>query len=198
MHPLSLLSGRRKWHPLQKLEPNPLHMVQTESWCELCARHEWGPGTVVLYICYRRYWRRQAAICCWCFLLFQQGDEWNYEQLHIGSWFLPTWYYKSNAVGERHFTKERPTTLEWFGKCNIAKPLTKQESKGLKTQFYCLRWLTVLLSQEFNLPDVLRLWDTLFGDPNRFQLLHYVSCSMIMYVQPTPNRSSIVLCVTNC
>ncbi len=31
-------------------------------------------------------------------------------------------------------------------------------------QFYCLRWSTTLLAQDFPLPDVLRLWDFLIGD----------------------------------
>mmetsp|Transcript_6766 Transcript_6766/g.11814 ORF Transcript_6766/g.11814 Transcript_6766/m.11814 type:complete len:319 (-) Transcript_6766:63-1019(-) len=39
------------------------------------------------------------------------------------------------------------------------------ESKGLSPQFYSFRWITLLLSQEFELPDLLRLWDSLFADP---------------------------------
>ena len=34
---------------------------------------------------------------------------------------------------------------------------------GCDPRFYSFRWLTLLLSQEFELPDVLRLWDTLFA-----------------------------------
>lgn len=43
-----------------------------------------------------------------------------------------------------------------------------------------LRWLTLLLSQEFNLPDILRIWDSLFADQNRFQFLIYVCTAMIV------------------
>lgn len=31
-------------------------------------------------------------------------------------------------------------------------------------QFYAFRWITLLLTQEFPFPDVVRLWDTLFSD----------------------------------
>lgn len=34
---------------------------------------------------------------------------------------------------------------------------------GVDPRFYSFRWLTLLLSQEFELPDVLRLWDALFA-----------------------------------
>lgn len=55
------------------------------------------------------------------------------------------------------------------------------DSKKINPQFYSFRWLTLLLSQEFELPDVIRLWDTLFSDEQRFQFLHYVACGMLVY-----------------
>ncbi|KAE8674689.1 Tetratricopeptide repeat-like superfamily protein isoform 1 [Hibiscus syriacus] len=32
-------------------------------------------------------------------------------------------------------------------------------------QFYAFRWITLLLTQEFNFVDILYIWDTLFSDP---------------------------------
>eukprot|EP01125_Pyxidicula_operculata_P020229 TRINITY_DN7446_c0_g1_i3.p1 TRINITY_DN7446_c0_g1~~TRINITY_DN7446_c0_g1_i3.p1 ORF type:complete len:247 (+),score=62.05 TRINITY_DN7446_c0_g1_i3:171-911(+) len=55
------------------------------------------------------------------------------------------------------------------------------EDKQLNPQFYSFRWLTLLLSQEFELPDVIRLWDTLFSDENRFDHLLYICVSMLVY-----------------
>lgn len=57
------------------------------------------------------------------------------------------------------------------------------EEKQLNPQFYSFRWLTLLLSQEFELPDVLRLWDTLFSDKNRFEHLLNVCISMLVTVR---------------
>jgi len=37
------------------------------------------------------------------------------------------------------------------------------QSLGVDPRFYSFRWLTLILSQEFELPDVLRLWDSLFA-----------------------------------
>lgn len=42
------------------------------------------------------------------------------------------------------------------------------------------RWLTLLLSQEFPLPDVMRIWDSLFADENRFSFLIHICCAMIL------------------
>jgi len=77
----------------------------------------------------------------------------------------------------------------WLTQLNLALkrfdfPLWENlESKNLDQQFYSFRWLTLLLSQEFELPDVLRLWDTLFSDPKRFDFLIYVCCAMLLCVR---------------
>jgi len=54
------------------------------------------------------------------------------------------------------------------------------ERLGVHPQFYSFRWLTLLLSQEFELPDVLRLWDTLLSDSNRFEHLSNVCVAMLI------------------
>eukprot|EP00466_Bigelowiella_natans_P007729 jgi/Bigna1/53082/estExt_Genewise1Plus.C_150107 len=51
---------------------------------------------------------------------------------------------------------------------------------NIDPRFYAFRWLTLLLSQEFELPDTLRLWDSLFADEKRFEYLTYCCCSMLL------------------
>ncbi|XP_045785014.1 TBC1 domain family member 13 [Maniola jurtina] len=62
----------------------------------------------------------------------------------------------------------------------VSARLEKQE---LRPQYYSFRWLTLLLSQEFSLPDVERIWDSLFADPQRFNFLIYICCAMILLVR---------------
>ena len=56
------------------------------------------------------------------------------------------------------------------------------EQQTMDPQFYSFRWLTLLLTQEFELPDVLRLWDSFFADPERFEFLIYFCCAMLLYL----------------
>ena len=53
------------------------------------------------------------------------------------------------------------------------------EAEKVDPRFYSFRWITLLLSQEFELPEVMRLWDSLFADENRSQ-------HPLMHVQPRP------------
>lgn len=57
------------------------------------------------------------------------------------------------------------------------------KEQGIFPQYYSFRWITLLLSQEFPLPDVLRLWDSILADENRFEYLIYVCCSMIVLLR---------------
>eukprot|EP00030_Apusomonadida_sp_AF-17_P007780 a843255_57.p1 GENE.a843255_57~~a843255_57.p1 ORF type:complete len:415 (+),score=122.79 a843255_57:30-1247(+) len=56
------------------------------------------------------------------------------------------------------------------------------DAKGLDPRFYAFRWVTLLLSQEFDLPDVQRLWDSLLADPARFDFLLHLCCAMVLRV----------------
>jgi len=54
------------------------------------------------------------------------------------------------------------------------------DEQKLKSEFYAFRWLTLLLSQEFHLPDVLRIWDSLFADSGEnFEFIQYICCAMV-------------------
>ncbi|GIY76195.1 TBC1 domain family member 13 [Caerostris darwini] len=63
---------------------------------------------------------------------------------------------------------------------NLWQRLQMQE---IKPQYFCFRWITLLLSQEFPLPDLIRVWDSLFSDTNRFQFLLDVCCAMILWLR---------------
>ncbi|XP_078323641.1 TBC1 domain family member 13-like isoform X2 [Crassostrea virginica] len=89
-------------------------------------------------------------------------------------------------------------TLDLDAECGIGSMMTKFSHKlkdkdeflynrirelDLKPQYYAFRWLTLLLSQEFPLPDVLRIWDSLFADEHRFDFLICICCAMLMILR---------------
>ncbi|KAG6508609.1 hypothetical protein ZIOFF_033985 [Zingiber officinale] len=51
-------------------------------------------------------------------------------------------------------------------------------------QFYAFRWITLLLTQEFNFADSLHIWDTLLSDPEGPQeTLLRICCAMLILVR---------------
>ncbi|XP_043705003.1 TBC1 domain family member 13-like [Telopea speciosissima] len=51
-------------------------------------------------------------------------------------------------------------------------------------QFYAFRWITLLLTQEFNFTEILHIWDTLLSDPEGPQeTLLRICCAMLILVR---------------
>ncbi|OIW14692.1 hypothetical protein TanjilG_33034 [Lupinus angustifolius] len=51
-------------------------------------------------------------------------------------------------------------------------------------QFYAFRWITLLLTREFNFADILHIWDTLLSDPEgRQETLLRICCAMLILVR---------------
>lgn len=71
----------------------------------------------------------------------------------------------------------------------VDKPLWRDlKRKDIKEQYYAFRWITVLCSQEWDLPDVIRLWDSILADRGtqedsndmRFEFLLDFTVAMVM------------------
>eukprot|EP00758_Cryptobia_borreli_P011115 Tbor_TRINITY_DN5628_c0_g1::TRINITY_DN5628_c0_g1_i1::g.8357::m.8357 len=58
------------------------------------------------------------------------------------------------------------------------------EACEVMPEYYAFRWITLLMTQEFSVPDVLRIWDFLlsFGDDLNYAL-YYTSVSMLISVR---------------
>ncbi|KAI6653310.1 TBC1 domain family member 13-like [Oopsacas minuta] len=52
--------------------------------------------------------------------------------------------------------------------------------KNIDPHYFSFRWITLLLSQEFFLPDLIELWDVLFSDEIRFEFLYDICCAMLI------------------
>ena len=57
--------------------------------------------------------------------------------------------------------------------------------KNIDPHYFSFRWITLLLSQEFYLPDLIELWDHLFSDEDRFEFLYDLSCAMLLLQRKT-------------
>ncbi|KAG0371256.1 hypothetical protein BGX24_001781, partial [Mortierella sp. AD032] len=61
------------------------------------------------------------------------------------------------------------------------------EEKGIAPEYYSFRWLTVLCTQEFEVPDVWRIWDSVLADTGGVEkdydfLLDY-GCAMVCHLR---------------
>ncbi|PHJ25857.1 tbc domain-containing protein [Cystoisospora suis] len=67
---------------------------------------------------------------------------------------------------------------------------------GVDPQFYSLRWLLLMLTQEFQMPDVLVLWDSFVADSHRpLPLLYYVCVAMLKWLRPALLAGDFTSCM---
>lgn len=76
--------------------------------------------------------------------------------------------------------KQKMVQLSQLLKQKDPEVYERLEQQNLYPQYYSFRWLTLILSQEFPLPDVVRIWDSVFADENRFDFLVRICCAMIV------------------
>ncbi len=71
------------------------------------------------------------------------------------------------------------------------------EDLGLVPQMFALRWITVLFSQEFHLPDVLTLWDAILCQKDRLDFSLHVCLAMLDMIRPSLiDAGAVCVCVT--
>lgn len=55
---------------------------------------------------------------------------------------------------------------------------------GINPHFYALRWIMLALTQEFELHDVLRLWDSFLSKQDRMTFLYYLCLAILRLMRP--------------
>jgi|EP00505_MAST-04D_sp_SCG-Rhode-Island_P003434 hypothetical protein len=101
----------------------------------------------------------------WCF---------NTVMSEIRDWFIQT--LDRSDSGIQGYIRKFQNTLARQDE-ELASHL---DGLSLDPTFYAFRWITTMLSREFDLPDTVRLWDSLFADEDRFSFLIDICCAMVI------------------
>lgn len=111
-------------------------------------------------------WREHAeADCFFCFTALMA---------EIRDFFIKTLDESEGGI------KQKMNTLSNMLRDRDEEVWLRLRDQELYPQYYSFRWLTLMLSQEFPLPDVVRIWDSVFADAKRFDFLVRVCCAMIV------------------
>jgi hypothetical protein len=56
-------------------------------------------------------------------------------------------------------------------------------TQNIKPQFYAFRWILLLLSQEFSLPDLITIWDALLSTKDRLDTVQHMCLAMLDFIR---------------
>ncbi|TFK42631.1 rab-GTPase-TBC domain-containing protein [Crucibulum laeve] len=59
----------------------------------------------------------------------------------------------------------------------------QMQASGIEPQIYGIRWLRLLFTREFNLPDAMKLWDSLFACDPTLELSQWVCVAMLIRIR---------------
>ena len=57
--------------------------------------------------------------------------------------------------------------------------INHMDKKNIKFEFFVIRWFILLFSQEFDIGDILRLWDVIFSVENVYYFTYYISLAVL-------------------
>jgi hypothetical protein len=72
----------------------------------------------------------------------------------------------------------------------------KLDEMTIKPHFYGMKWILLLLTQEFSMPEILRLWDTIFSDAFRFKFFYHICVAKVMSVKDVLMRGDFAESLT--
>jgi len=107
----------------------------------------------------------EEADTFWCF---------TYLMRELRSGFLQSLQSSAESPPAMVVTLERLTKLY---DPRLARHLHKNNSLA---SVFTSRWCTLLFAQDMPLADIVRLWDCLLADPQRFELMPYVSLAVLL------------------
>jgi len=53
------------------------------------------------------------------------------------------------------------------------------KEEKIELQYFAFRWYTLFLTQEFEMPDILRIWDSILADDDKFEFLNMICLAII-------------------
>ena len=95
-----------------------------------------------------------------------------------------SFYYLMDRI-KSNFDKEQEGLFfksELLGKCLEICDNTiflDLKNKNVANEYFCFRWFIMLFSQEFEIGDILKLWDLIFCRKNKNYFLFYISLGII-------------------
>ena len=111
--------------------------------------------------------------------LYLEENEEDIEADSFWSFYLLLHGIKNNFEEDQEGLLYKSDVLTECLKIVDEEIYNKLSEKNVKCEFFCLRWFIVLFGQEFDMGDVLRIWDFVFTCENKNYLLFYVCLAVI-------------------
>ena len=136
-------------------------------------------------VCYVQGMNDLLAPIYYCFSIDNNPDNINYIEADSYITFeklmdiIKNIYIRKldNEPGGVYFRLNEISTLLKIADYELYLHLKRNK---IKMEFYGFRWMTLFFTQDFEMPDILRIWDSIFGNKDIFEFLYLLILAAII------------------
>ena len=181
---LKILDKRKNWDFSNINDIYKYDNIENETHADVLSRILFTYSIIIKDVSYHQGMNEILAPIYYCYSydkLYIEENEKDIEADSFWSFFSLMNEIKSNFNIEQDGLFLKSKILGECLKIIDKKLFTKLEEKNVKTEYYSLRWFMMLFSQDFNIGDILKLWDLIFCGRKKNYFMFYISLGIIKY-----------------
>ena len=179
---LNIYQKRKNWDFSNIEDIYKYDNLENETHADVLSRILFTYSCIIQDVSYHQGMNELLAPIYYCYSydkLYIEEKEVDIEADSFWSFYLLMESIKTNFNAEQEglFYKS-----EILGKClEIVdnKIFMELKDKKVNNEYFCFRWFIMLFSQEYEIGDVLRLWDLIFCNKNKNYFVFYISLAII-------------------
>ena len=179
---LNIYQKRKNWNFSKIEDIYQYDNFENETHADVLTRILFTYASIIQDVSYHQGMNELLAPIYYCYSYDKLYEEENETDIEADSFWC--FYYLMNGI-KSNFNKEQEGLFfksEILGKCleivdnNLFLHL---QNKNVKNEYFCFRWFIMLFSQDFEIGDVLRLWDLIFCKENKNYFVFYICLGII-------------------
>jgi hypothetical protein len=181
---LKILNKRKNWDFSNINEIYKYDNIENETHSDVLTRILFTYSFLAKDVSYHQGMNEILAPIYYCYSYDKLYIEEKEVDIEADSFW--SFYYLMNEIKRNFNTEQEGLFLKSkiLGECLKIineKVYINLEEKNVKNEYFSFRWFMMLFSQDFNIGDILKLWDFIFCGEKKNYFVFYVSLGILEY-----------------
>ena len=179
---LNIYEKRKNWDFSKIKDVYQYDNFENETHSDVLIRILFTYSYIIKDVSYHQGMNELLAPIYYCYSYDKLGEEEKEADIEADSFW--SFLYLMNNL-KNNFDNDQEGLFfkcELLGRCLeiVDKNLfLNLQEKNVKNEYFCCRWFIMLFSQEFEIGDILRLWDLILSNKNKNYYVFYISLGII-------------------
>ena len=180
---LNIIQKRKNWDFTKIEDTYQYDNFENETHADVLTRILFTYSSIIKDISYHQGMNELLAPIYYCYSYDKLYIEEKEIDIEADSFW--SFYYLMNSIKTNFDSNQEGLFFksEILGKClEIVdnKIYMSLKNKNIQNELFCFRWFILLFSQEFEIGDVIRLWDLIFSHENKNYFVFFICLGIIV------------------